>query len=184
MKVIRSYPLQYTGTPAVQSCRSDPHQPDLKRLKGWGIHHLSGPSDSSQAQGSVTPRGFWARHPPAPRLPHSPENLSVSTCRRCCLYRALLLSTAQPMASYSFSCLWKPGFTLRWGRGEQAETGPVRPGVPKDGHSLGIGFGGPDGGVRLLPAEPLGLHQVRGHHGHAAAHSGLAAGERRDEAMA
>lgn len=49
----------------------------------------------------------------APPAPHSPGYLSLSICRRYRLYRALLLSTAQPMASYSFSCPWKPGFTLR-----------------------------------------------------------------------
>lgn len=42
---------------------------------------------------------------------------------------------------------------------------------------LGVGFGGPDGGVGLLPAESLRLHEVGGHHGHAAAHPGLAADE-------
>lgn len=46
-------------------------------------------------------------------------------------------------------------------------------------HSLGIGLGRPDSSVRLLPAQPLRLHQVGGHHGHAAAHPGLAARERR-----
>lgn len=43
------------------------------------------------------------------------------------------------------------------------------------GHSLRVRLGGPHGGQRLLPAQPLRFHQVGGDHGHAAAHPGVAA---------